>query len=814
MSRARSHRSLAASRAALALASLGIACAPAPTSLTWQVQLEDASLLSRAAVVDARILRGGCDGPEIYGAALRPRGAMALAPPALEPGVWGFAASAHDASCVRFADVCDEITLQGVTSVVSVLARVTEEPACTAARCDDGSCRTEDRDGDGVGVCLAGEPLGACDCDDADRDVRPGAPDPCGDRVDQDCDGFDDECDADCDGFPEGRAGVADGRDCDDSDPEVHPSGSPSDLWGLADGDRLTHGCEAMPTPMPVSDACMRDAMGMPVGDGIDQDCNGFVDDGAGCTDPNDRDRDGARACEAGETRGCDTDDCDPGIAPSREEVCGNEIDENSDGVTEPCDPGDGDGDGQRATSAGGTDCDDADPRTFLGAPDDCRTPEAESCEAPIGCAEQGGDADGDGYVARATSGRGDCDDTDPTIRPFAGEDPCDGVDNDCDGIVDEVVRPRDPTPGVFDGCVRAGGGAVPLDYNASSASSEHCGGCGLATSADEDCCGGVRTPIDQVGQCGACGRGCGIHTRCQESGTNEDGNVYECVCAPDATGRWADCDGTIPSGGGCESDLDTDVSNCGTCGRPCGPNERCEAGSCVCEGSFLDCDGMTSTGCEVNGALDVANCGRCGMACTLAAASEACVMGACAIASCDAGFGDCDMAAANGCETPLSTLTHCGRCGETCGSIANATRTCSSARRCDYTSCTSGFADCDMNRSNGCETATSSTLTACGSCTTNCNTTVLNATGRTCVMSTCGYGACAAGFGDCDANRANGCERALDTITHCGACGNACGAGETCNASGDCACGATAAPSGPACGATAVCMVGTCVPI
>jgi hypothetical protein len=233
-----------------------------------------------------------------------------------------------------------------------------------------------------------------------------------------------------------------------------------------------------------------------------------------------------------------------------------------------------------------------------------------------------------------------------------------------------------------------------------------------------------------------------------------------------------------------------------------------------VCEGSFLDCDGMTSTGCEVNGALDVANCGRCGMACTLAAASEACVMGACAIASCDAGFGDCDMAAANGCETPLSTLTHCGRCGETCGSIANATRTCSSARRCDYTSCTSGFADCDMNRSNGCETATSSTLTACGSCTTNCNTTVLNATGRTCVMSTCGYGACAAGFGDCDANRANGCERALDTITHCGACGNACGAGETCNASGDCACGATAAPSGPACGATAVCMVGTCVPI
>jgi hypothetical protein len=44
------------------------------------------------------------------------------------------------------------------------------------------------------------------------------------------------------------------------------------------------------------------------------------------------------------------------------------------------------------------------------------------------------GDADGDGW----TAAEGDCDDGEPSVNPGWSSDPCDGLDNDCDGAVDE----------------------------------------------------------------------------------------------------------------------------------------------------------------------------------------------------------------------------------------------------------------------------------------------------------------------------------------------------------------------------------------
>ena len=46
-------------------------------------------------------------------------------------------------------------------------------------------------------------------------------------------------------------------------------------------------------------------------------------------------------------------------------------------------------------------------------------------------------DADGDHFTDEACGGA-DCDDDDPAISPGHLEDRGDGVDNDCDGLVDE----------------------------------------------------------------------------------------------------------------------------------------------------------------------------------------------------------------------------------------------------------------------------------------------------------------------------------------------------------------------------------------
>ena len=86
-----------------------------------------------------------------------------------------------------------------------------------------------DSDGDGYRADV--------DCDDGDASVHPGAPEVCGDGVDQDCDGQDEACVTDADGD-----GYQPPADCDDGDASVHP-GAP--------------------------EIC---------GDGVDQDCDGADD--------------------------------------------------------------------------------------------------------------------------------------------------------------------------------------------------------------------------------------------------------------------------------------------------------------------------------------------------------------------------------------------------------------------------------------------------------------------------------------------------------------------------------------------------------
>jgi hypothetical protein len=211
---------------------------------------------------------------------------------------------------------------------------------------------------------------------------------------------------------------------------------------------------------------------------------------------------------------------------------------------------------------------------------------------------------------------------------------------------------------------------------------------------------------------CGRCGRSCGT------------GACRAGVCIPSdpcAEGSTR-CDGRCV-------DTRTSSLHCGTCGRDCaqvpGADGTCEAGRCRCAIGRADCDGDPGNGCETFLADDPAHCGACGARCDPAHGRVACMAGACSVRACDALWGDCDGNTRNGCETPLTTASHCGSCDVACVTPANASAVCvvGTSTRCSF-ACSLGFADCDSNPSNGCETDLATSLRHCGRCNAPCNGT------------------------------------------------------------------------------------------
>ena len=303
-------------------------------------------------------------------------------------------------------------------------------------------------------------------------------------------------------------------------------------------------------------------------------------------------------------------------------------------------------------------------------------------------------------------------------------------------------------------------------------------GVCAVATcvtgfgDCDGNASNGCETDVRRsTASCGGCGRACPDRDNAFP-GCLAGACVWSCV-----TG-FQDCDGNAANG--CESDLRTDAANCGTCGRACAPangSGACMAGRCAvtaCNTGFADCNGDPADGCEVNLQTDVGHCGACATACTAAGGVPACVAGVCGLSSCSAGRGDCDRMSSNGCETDLTTSpTNCGACGTACV-LPNATTGCA-AGRCTVASCNAGFGDCDGDPSNGCETNLNTTAASCGACGSRC--ALGNATAA-CSAGRCAVAACNTGFADCDGVAANGCEtNVLVTVGSCGTCGNACSA-------------------------------------
>ncbi|HVW23817.1 MAG TPA: hypothetical protein VHC69_00510 [Polyangiaceae bacterium] len=127
----------------------------------------------------------------------------------------------------------------------------------------------------------------------------------------------------------------------------------------------------------------------------------------------------------------------------------------------------------------------------------------------------------------------------------------------------------------------------------------------------------------------------------------------------------------------GCEEELATSLTNCGTCDRACSTagttGVACVDGVCApkCDAKHADCDGNRDNGCETDLTTDANSCGACGHYCSNDnAVATACVAGVCK-PTCAAGYADCTKPASgkadDGCESSLTAETSCGACGHDC---------------------------------------------------------------------------------------------------------------------------------------------------
>jgi len=140
----------------------------------------------------------------------------------------------------------------------------------------------------------------------------------------------------------------------------------------------------------------------------------------------------------------------------------------------------------------------------------------------------------------------------------------------------------------------------------------------------------------------------------------------------------------------------------------------------------------------------------------------------------CPPGFANCNGERSDGCEANLTgDVLHCGACQAACPTQTGKP-TCVTGQ-CRVAQCPSPEQrDCNGQIADGCETNVNTDLLHCGGCGTECGSPGTKQ--ARCVDGTCQL-TCRPGYGDCDGVPGNGCETNLQENTdHCGRCGFACG--------------------------------------
>ncbi|MCB9792358.1 MAG: hypothetical protein H6741_06485 [Alphaproteobacteria bacterium] len=440
------------------------------------------------------------------------------------------------------------------------------------------------------------------DCDDGDNAINPAATEVCDSGVDNDCDGLADDDDssvdlstgstfyADTDGDGFGNASV-------DLDACLQPSGYVADDTDCDDGDGAINPA--------ATEAC---------DGGIDNDCDGLVDD-------DDTNVSGLTTYYADDDNDGFGDPNSPGdfcVQPSTHETSNTDCDDTNDLTGQRTFPGAapndsatacmkdrdqddwGDDNASRSGVSVGTDCSDTNASIYPGASDTWYDGVDSDCAG-----NSDYDADGDGFDSDGYSGT-DCDDGDSSINTSATETWYDGVDQDCDGASD-----YDADADGYDSDAYSGDDCDDADNAVSPGATEI-----WYDGFDQDCSGGSDDDADGDGEDHEAQGGTDCHegTALDDTVTYpNDGGLAASAINSAASDTWydgtdQDCDGANDydaDGDGEESD-DYGGDDCDdTTALASSTGDELDSSTVCFDGYDNDCDGVFENGCYDDGVND-----------------------------------------------------------------------------------------------------------------------------------------------------------------------------------------------------------------